>query len=106
MITFIDGTEGTSAAKYYVKVKGGACWVFASKKCRDKQLADERLFYAADYQKKVKTGVLADLVENEIEFEIVPIYEVGTPLKGTDENYLSINPFRQKKMQGAELFKV
>ena len=89
---FLRDQEGITQKFYSLNIKTNKGFVFETEKELQKHLDDEKIHFGGDYTKTIKSGLLNDYSEP---YEVIDILSPEHNLRGTNENYSSLNPFRQ-----------
>ena len=89
---FLRDQEGITQKFYSLNIKTNKGFVFETEKELQKHLDEEKIHFGGDYNKTINSGLLKDYSEP---YEVVNILNTEHNLRGTDENYSSLNPFRK-----------
>ena len=98
MIKLLNDCKEGEKPEYYFVNKKGASFVFSNKEDLTKHIQEESRHFEINENPKISSGEVSDININgeNPDYEIVPILNPKHNMKGTDDNYLSINPLRKR----------
>lgn len=92
-----DCREGEKPEYYFVN-KNSSSFVFSSKEDLTKHIQEEGRHFEINENPNISFGEVSDININgeNPDYEVVPILNPEHNMKGTDDNYLPINPLRKR----------